>query len=633
VKTQPSYLLFGQLPPTPGTTSAVTVRAALWLKGHGTVTVVIPDQAIPPEVDPGLPPYIRQRTLAAEAGKYADHIRLYILGDDHQSLQALNHYRTHGGAIIPTGVTLSTLHRLDHEARDSTLTGYRHWLQEALGEVGEIIAHAQEHHKRESETLLREIEIGVLNAAYSDETFLLNTDILAPATYLFDINEKFGAAPKIISTEPIVSVLVDGATPPLDELLELTKGTLPPFVLQPLRGDEPDLAARVAGSDLLLVLAMGDQIPAAVLLAAKHGKPVITTSQSWLKDLPKKMGENIPKPSAKHALKAALGSLLLDPALRDWYGAQAAALYAQLPVAREQDAILKAVKSLRQSKLKVHTSHKHPSRQAGSEPRAVAGTAAEAVAGATDAATAAAAELFGAPKGSVPVALIGAVPPLKLTKHLLPFVNWDESPRFATPEIAEILCHENDRFPANRLALLGYEAPLIGDAEGCTPLAEIQQELKAVKAAISFGTAATGAVDVRRLLGETENLHYQAALVFEGIATPKTLSFHSESSGLYWQRDPVAQTVEAILIAGLGGRYKCSASTTSNAAFVLAQEYSTKLLKSGETTELQADTFGIIKFTISAHSSPNMNPLSDTLFVETLAQLQLNLEWLGHVQK
>jgi hypothetical protein len=28
-----------------------------------------------------------------------------------------------------------------------------------------------------------------------------------------------------------------------------------------------------------------------------------------------------------------------------------------------------------------------------------------------------------------------------------------------------------------------------------------------------------------------------------------------------------------------------------------------------------------------------MNPLSDTLFVETLAQLQLNLEWLGHGQK
>lgn len=602
------YLIFGDLAPITSPASSLTTQLARWLANDASVTVVIADQApCSPEPDAMVFSVLRERDLA-EATLKKDHKRLFVLGDSYQSLWALRHYKALGGSVLPAAKTLSNLHRLYHEQQANWPEAYASWLENNLNAAGGQMANALVHHRRESKAILREIPIGIIGAAHEDPDFINPDDILCSPppfdqSYLF--NEPSMAASN--SKKPFVAVLLTPSEQQaLDELLELDKETLPPFNLHIVTGNEVDLPDHIAAADILLVLDRGQTIPAGFLYALSNEVPVITCSQPWLADLPFKAGLNIKHSGACHELKAALGALLVSTELRHWASEQSKALYSALPIEKEQEGFLKSVLARKYDPINLAKASKKKATPSTSVPTDMA---------------------FKASSEKRPFALIGSVPPQAIAEVLLPFVDCTKSPRFATPEVALELCGEKEVFPANKLALLGYEAPIIG--KGHSSWKDIQHDLKNVENAICFGPHAEGTIAAESFIGRGDLPNFKVALDFECIDTPSTTTYQSKVHGLYWKRDTIEHSIEAILVAGLSGTYRCSMQA-KNIVISLSQATGTYLLTNKKPVELLVDKHGILKCNISVYDSSNMNQLTDTLLISSLATLTLDLEWLGY---
>lgn len=596
------FLIFGSLSPITGPVSNLTTQLAIWLTKKAKVTVVISDQT-PSTLDKDAAGFsiMRERDIAPIL--QTDHKRLFVLGDNYQSLWALKLYREFGGAVLPAAKTLSNLHRLHYQRLKSWPDAYCDWLENNLGNAGQQLAHALLHHRRESISILREVPLGTANAALVDDTFINPDDILLGSFFFAgdQVAHKTKAAEK-----PKVAVLHDSSwSIGLDELLELDKETLPPFDLVSLSGNEIELAEQVCGADILLVLETEQLPPIGLQWALSSGTAVITCSQAWLADMPFKAGLNVCHAKAQHELKAALGALLSSAKLLEWAGIQGKALYNSMQVEETQQAFLAALQQFKHAPVKTETIRKPTSQISHKQSPAV----------------------FQVPEGKQAFALIGAVPPPGLAEKLLPFVDSSKSPRFATPEVAEQLCDGQDVYQANKLALLGYEAPVIGD--GHHSWAEIQPELKQIENAICFGPPAEGTVDAASFICRADLTNIKITIDFEAIDAPSTLAYQNKKNGLYWRRDPIQQTIEAILVAGLSGSYKCSMQA-KGLALSLNQQFSTHLLTASSPIELSVDQYGILKFNISVFDSSNMNQLTDTLLINSLATLTLDLEWLGY---
>jgi hypothetical protein len=615
---QPKIFLIGILPPSRCSSAAHTVSLANSLAASD-VTVVISNQA-PPYREEASAPFkvVRERDISTDTNKYKDHLRLFVLGNNHESLFALGLYQLHGGKIIAGGHTLSGLQHTFYRNRGNghKTIGWPHnyadALEAMLDDEGTIVANALIQHRRESSALLEEIIVGVSDAAYEDKDFVLADDLLE----VINLQERDARGQtRQNAPEPDTLTLLYTGDTETSELIagfsEMTAALPASFEAHKTSGDEVLLADKVAEAEIVLIADTTSTPPPLFWLAVAAGKAIITCGQRWLGSLTHQTSLNVPRSNAVHALTAALGALVTNHDLRRWYAQQTAAFNALQPSpidATKFIAMLGQQKPMQLQKTKAQDEPQHTGvADANSQRNTLSG------------------------EHKRPIALIGAVPPEQIVARHFPQVDYATSPRFATPQLIDALVEKDEPNKANKIALYGYESPIISTGPETDGMSwqSVQNGLCTVTEAISFGCEIDGAVSANHiLLGEEKN-GYEIQLNFRGIDNPKTMTHHSEKLGFLWEFNPVQHTVTGRLITGIPGKYRCN--LRDNFCAVIQQGAETHFISSTDNhADLAADALGIIRFTISLHDPESQQQLIGENFTKTLAGMHLNLGWLAH---
>ena len=623
MKLHAPLLVFGHLPPTAGV-AAETVQAAVELSAAFRVTIVISDTAPPPTIfeASAAVTVIRMRDLKANRAAYKLHRRLYVLDDSYLSLFALELYAEAPGIVWAPSGNISRLLRNHFGSQPNWPQNYAAWLVHQLGVEGEIIAHGLVHHKRLPEQLLQELPpLGETPIAPSDAAAILSpSDIHTPpnlvcygpppsTTYTQNCRTELG-----LDNNTIFVVATDwGAAQQAGETL----GTLKVSITEKLRfvfidQTEENLFTLTAAADIILVTTESNTCPPLAAAAIAQAKAMITCSQPWAATLPTNCSINTLHSEALHQITAGISALASDKALRAWYSEN-------LQLFAEKSAVPNGMKLLierlqtKQSPLVL-------------KPTPVTRSSTKSAAGGN--------HLSLAPGGPRSVALIGAVPPRPLLQKLMPEIDWATSPRFASPELATILCGEAPHFAANKLALLGYESPLIVNKTsphngGGQRWADIQQDLKATSEALSFGCSVEGAISADTLISTQNDTDYELSLVFRENESTKILAHFEEDCGLFWNLDPVRHEIDCLLVAGLTGKYQINLKTNGYALLV-ADADQTTVVRPEQPAQLTSKNQGVLSFTLVSLDNINLTPQAHDILTKTLADCDLSLKWLNN---
>lgn len=628
MKLHAPLLVFGHLPPTTGVTAA-TVQAASLLASDFRVTVVISDTAPPPTAFNASPAIaiIRVRDLRANLSSYKLHQRLYVLDDSYLSLFALEIYAEAPGIVWAPGGNISRLIHDHFASQPNWPQNYAAWLVDQLDVEGEIIAHGLVHHRRLSEQLLQ--ELSPLAALETTPTALTDAGA-APSPSATDVHTPpslvcYGPLPSIgftldcraklgLDDDTILVVATDrGAAQQAGETL----GTLKVNTTEKLRfvfidETEENLFTLTAAADIILVTVDTNTCPPLASAAMAQGKAMITCSQPWVATLPTNCCINTAHSEALHQITAGISAMASDKALRAWYS-ENLQLFVDKSGVPDGMKLLTERLQTKQSALAL-------------TPAPVAPLSTKPAAGGKN--------ISLAPGGPRSVALIGAVPPRPLLQKLMPEVDWATSPRFATPELATILCGEAPQFAANKLALLGYESLLIANKNSPQKnegqrWAGIQQDLKATDEALSFGCSVDGAISADTLLSAQNDTEYELTLVFRKNESLKILAHFEEDCGLFWNLDPVRHEINCLLVAGLTGTYQINLKTNGYALLV-ADTDQTAVVKAEQPIQLTSNNQGVLSFTLVALDNTHLTPQTHDILTKTLADCDLSLKWLNN---
>ncbi len=248
-----------------------------------------------------------------------------------------------------------------------------------------------------------------------------------------------------------------------------------------------------------------------------------------------------------------------------------------------------------------------------------------------------------------PFALIGAVPAQALVMQLFPFIDWNKSPRFATPELAETLCEATGKTAPVMLALLGYESLLIdtkaSPAKTVNPYhipnasdwPSVCSKLKHIQDAITFDCEIEGLPKARPLTPDDTIVPGGLAIDFtpdiHAEITRQPISGFLENSGTYWQLNKIEHRIDCLLISGVSGSYSLSfepATSADSAAFMVTNSETSHLLTSDCPAVINTDEQGVIQFSLSAAHPINHYPLTFEQLLKTLACTPLDLKWCSH---
>ena len=636
MKQRAPLLVFGQLPPTMGV-AAETVQSTIALSKNFRVTIVVSDTAPTPSVFQASAEVevIRMRDLRTSASSYKLHQRLYILDDSYLSLFALDLYEEAPGIVwAPSGKIPQLIH--DHFASQSKWPqNYADWLAGQLGAEGEIIAHGFLHHRRLSAQLLEELPpLAEANiASTSTAAAIINPqDVYAPPTLTMyepteadasvqNCRNRLGLDDAAILVVATPSGAAQHATETLGKLKTNTTNNLH-FVFTDQT--EEDLSELAAAADIILVTAEAAACPPLVSAALSHAKAIITCSQPWAAALPTHCCINTAHSEALHQITAGLAALASDTALRNWYSENMRLFAKTRAVAdglklitdrlqkKQQPLTLKSKETLKSKGAFKSTNGSDPNTPSLSTPDGHSLAP-------------------GAPRS---VALIGAVPPRPLLQKLIPEIDWATSPRFATPELATILCRDTPLHAANKLALLGYESPLITNGNSKHKnvgqnWADVRQNLKATPEALSFGCSVDGAISADTVIPRQSETDYELSLIFRKSESPKVLSHFEESCGLFWHLDPVRHEINCLLVAGLTGEYEITLET-NNFVLLVADAEQSAVLKANEPAILTSNNRGVLSFTLVALDNTSLTPQNHEILTKTLADCDLSLKWLNN---
>lgn len=633
---RPGLVLIGALPPCSSEAAIATVQIAISLKDVFSITIVIADSA-PPASDfahtHGLP-CLHLRNFLKDFPNYETHQRLFILGDSHDSLFAVELYQDAPGPVVATSGTLGRLLRVYCEAQADWPENYAALLDHSFGERGAVIANGLVQHRRLS-TQLDSLFGTAREATQMSEgiiPFLATSDLLDKSTLSSLCHSRHvGDSDRLrirksfnIEADAILILFNDdGAVPEVIESIDKLDMRSPKIRFLRISGVETSLNDIIATADLLLIPGHHTLIPAITAIAAAHEKPIILSRSPGARVLTEDSCIRVSSSDALHQITAAVMALSKDETLRTWYGSN---LAQSMAAHHKEESDTGLIKRLKASPAPANIA------PASSHVREIA----PAATGLGDD------KLQEGPPRSV--ALIGAVPPRPLVERLFPEVDWESSPRFATSGIAKMLCAESLQFASNKLALLGYDSPLIETAseedakEQTAPIGfrtrswrSIRSELKATTEALAFGCTVTGACSADVLLGNQSINDYQLSLTFSyGVEKPDAVvSRYDENCGLFWQIDPVRHMASCLLVAGMRGNYRLRLTEGDN-LFVVSDAVQTSLLQKDVYAHLQSDDHGVLSFQISAIDPSNYMALESEILSKTLADSDLILEWLGH---
>lgn len=627
---QQKLLIVGPASPSQAIAAGICTQAALYFSSKIAVTIVISDHAPPAAGFPDNISVIRERDLRRQAGSYLNAKRLYILDDSYESLFALKLFQEAPGPWIATDPTLHNLIHARYKTDKDYPKNYFSYMERTLGAAGWHAAHSLSGGTRISDVIASEIQSFDALENYGPQIGSSSEGLSLPITPLCSSND--------ISTEDyfgIVMIGEGGTSEAIETLAELGKKVR----LQQLTGSEPNLAELIMNADAVCLLDKSHRLPpAAFPLALSAGKAIITANQSWVKHLPPGARLNLAHSYALHQLVAAIASLIGRSTVRPWLEENTKQYYQTLGAQAQYEDIAQQVLSAPVIPWKLPAS-------APVKPKQAKATNTDTLdASNTDLV------LAGTKK---PYALIGAVPAQALVIQLFPQINWDKSPRFATPELTSILCKATGKPAPVVLSLLGFESLLIATNSQSTTAnathrlpdahnwADVQRRLKEVDSAITFDCNITGLPKARALTPKDTNIPGGLVIDFSSDVHEdikrQTSSGFLEKSGIYWQLNKIEHRIDCLLISGVSGSYQLSAGPKKTAevpskdvAFMVTDDQFSNLMTVKNPAVVKTDAHGVIQFSLSAAHPIKHYPLAFEKLLETLACTPLYLEWCSH---
>lgn len=619
MKTLTPLLIFGLLPPSKSFAATTTVQTACALADSFSVTIVINDIAPPTDrfQSDTVVSVIRLRDLKADADSYKDYKRLYILGDTYESLFALELYQQAPGPIMAPDTRITRLLKSYYECQETWPENYATWLTETLHNEGAIIARALVHHGRFAEEIIREFPDygGSVTGIQPITAIIRGKDIIGinslMSTPQVDAakRETYRQNHRVSDGEILVLWTEGGAAIKAVETLQaLNNNAAKKLRFKQVTQTEEHLAELVTAADILLITQDTTECPPMAQLGLALGKAIVTSTQLWAQNLPNNCCIQLPHTGAHHQMVAAIAALAFDHPLRNWYSQNINQNEAKTHIKAQKERVYKCLEK-EQVPLEISPIKKIPKSLLPRSKKTLN------------------------PGPSRSVALIGAVPPKALVNKLFPEVDWETSPRFATAETKAILCADQPSHADNKLALLGYDSPLIKtrgathESEGET-WPEVRTDLKETAEALCFGCMVEGAISADALIASAKT-NYSLHLLFHASDSLKVLTHYEESCGMFWRLDPIRHQIDCMMIAGLGGRYRINLETKNHAIMISDSRQSSAITMDKPAT-LYADSQGILVFTLSSLNHETFAPQPYQALIKTLAESILNLEWLDH---
>ncbi|MEX0299026.1 MAG: hypothetical protein AB3N28_08135 [Kordiimonas sp.] len=618
-------LLIGPAAPSRAAAAGVSTQLALFFGDQMAVTLVISDYAPPPTGFPNTITIIRERELRSYTKSYRTAKRLYILDDSYESLFALRLLEEAPAPWINADTTLHNLLLGHHKAQAKYPKAYYEYLEQSLGRSGRHVAHSLTGGTRISKSIASEIE-----------SFDALTQI---AAHVKQSNDHLSLA--IAPTSPLGQqredscfdiVTIGGGA--IAEAVDVIQSFGKEITCQLLTGSEPDLADRIARADVTCLLDKNHRLPSAALtLALSSGKAIVTASQPWVRHLPADTRLNIPHADALHQLVAALASLIGHSRVREWLEKGARNFIKTVSLDQKKAALTEQILSTQMGPLTLAAPKIDSVRAKPTEQKAAEAT-----------------EIALPPIGTqIPYALIGAVPAQALVTKLFPFIDWNRSPRFATPELSETLCKATGKTAPVMLALLGYESLLIETKASPSETADhfhmpeasdwatVCQKLKDIQNAITFDCVIEGLPKARPLTPDDTQIPGGLPIDFapdvHAEVTRQPTSGFLEKSGTYWQLNKTEHRIDCLLISGVPGDYSLSigvGASGKEVGFMVANSQTSQLLKNDSPAVITTDMQGVIQFSLSAVHPVNHYPLTFEQLLKTLACTPLDLKWCSH---
>ncbi len=627
---QHKLLVIGPASPSRAIAAGICTQAALYFSSQIAVTLVISDYAPPATGFPDSISVIRERDLRQQAEVYLNAKRLYILDDNYESLFALTLLQEAPGPWITAAPTLHNLIHMRHKKDKAYPGNYFAYMEKSLGTQGWHIAHSLSGGTRVSDIISSEI-------TSFDEVTNLGPQI-APAGDGLSLPLAPSISTKVMEIDDCFDIVTVGESI-ADEAINILVALGKKIKLHALTGSEPNLAAHLLAADAVCLLDKTHRLaPAALSLALDAGKVILTASQPWVRHLPSGTRLNIAHSHALHQLVAAIASLIGQSTVRPWLEENTKKHYQTLNTQAQYSDIAQQILSAPTTPLNLSapkTLTPEHVRQKETEPT-----------------NAARPDLIldGQKK---PYALVGAVPAQALVTQLFPHIDWDKSPRFATPDLAAVLCQATGKTAPVVLSLLGFESLLINSNISKSPpnntqhmpkaytWPEVQGRLKEIDSAITFDCDISELPKARALTPNDANIPGGLAIDFspdvhEDINRQSPSGF-LEKSGTYWQLNKIEHHIDCLLISGVPGGYKLSigSQTATSApdeavAFMVTDDQSSNLLTTEDPAGVKTDAHGVIQFSLSAVHPVNHYPLTFKQLLETLARTPLYLEWCSH---
>ncbi len=610
---KPNLLIFGALAPISTNAAAATIQTALYFKEYATVTIVINDYAKAPHSLPDELNLLRHRDISNLPKHLQEAKRLFILGDNVHSLDTLQLFKKHPAPALLADKSLYRLFVLDLKDRMQWPQGYTTWLSERFGEQADIIGQALIARNRESMALAEEIP---LNRIFPDiSKRLIPLPKLAkqfPVSFFPDVptsetvQKETDVALSILTITNEPEIQQTSVHKAVNNIVSLGHNISTVYA----HGAECDIEQKIQSADLIVLTQNKRTLPACVPLITKHQKPLLTAGQTWAKPITIP-GFAAPHADAEHYFTCAIGAFLTQPKLQQTlneFSAKQRSKFANLQgFNKARDYVLNSsincISADTNAEL-IPTLDTTPQNQT-SKP-------------------------FPSETGQA-VTLIGAIPPRKLIENNFPFLAWEKSPRFATPELCQSLREYTGTNPAITLAKLGYEAPILSDSEPgkSLTLETISSGLLSPGLALSFGCIISGAQNVDHIIASNEATHsYHLECKFPKLDTLDDLTGCEAECSLLWELDPIRSVMRYIIIAGVRGQY--TVSVPQGAEFTLTTHKETTYLSCSHSQVVETDSNGILVFSLSLAASRNNSSDCSNFLTKSLADYPLNLEWSGY---
>lgn len=610
-------LIIGSLPPFRTAAAALGLHLTDLLCDQYDIQFVIDDLAPPVPGDLAFP-IMRLNDLKQEWETFEDHVRLYVVGEEGDSLFALDLLAQLPGLVIPASQTLFPLVESICKLRGGWPDNYWQWLANACGPAAEPLYTARIHDRRYSETqkletpafdILLEGASGVIAASPSSKVSLKASGI-DPILTLPQL-----PGPVTSTTEPdqntILYVCEQALTARYIQYNMSLYPALKQIRHQTVHPASRHLTAAIEAADTVVILDREhDSTSTALATALAQGKAIVTAGQAWASHLPTDSHLAIAHSKAFDTLAVTLGALYTVPGLQQSLQEAANAFHAQQGKA--------AWEGLTQCINATEIADGSPGGPAASKP-------------AEPETTPTAAPL---PTKLETAALIGAVPPPAILRAILPYLDLGRCPRFATAELAQRLVSITKDHPAKLLGKMGYEAPLIQCTQpelpshrAPVPLADILHGLHA-EHGITFACDVDGAIPGRELLhGVTSapRLHFRIAF----DETDRRAADHGYlgESGLFWHHDNVRHSMQCILLVGLRNTSFRLSAAAADTSFMVATGHASSVIGGAATAQVQSDNLGVLDFRIAALDPVEATPLGSIELRKLLAESGLILEW------